>query len=66
MQKIIEWGRMFRPSQWVKNIFLFAALIFSKHFFEPAYLRTTATGFVVFCFISSVVYILNDIVDRET
>ncbi len=65
MRKMIELGKIFRPSQWVKNIFLFAALIFSKHFFEPAYFLATAKGFIVFCFASSIVYIINDIVDRD-
>ena len=65
MKKIFELGKLFRPTQWVKNIFLFAALIFSKHFFEPAYFIAAAKGFIVFCLVSSIVYIVNDIADRE-
>jgi 4-hydroxybenzoate polyprenyltransferase len=65
VKKIVELGKLFRPSQWVKNIFLFAALIFSKHFFEPAYFVAAAKGFLIFCLVSSVVYIINDIADRE-
>jgi 4-hydroxybenzoate polyprenyltransferase len=54
-----------RPRQWTKNIFIFAALIFDKQLFiVDSFLRTLA-GFVLFCLISSSVYILNDIVDVE-
>lgn len=54
-----------RPRQWPKNIFLFAALVFDKQLFllDP-FLRTVA-GFVLFCLISSSVYIFNDLADIE-
>jgi 4-hydroxybenzoate polyprenyltransferase len=52
-----------RPRQWTKNAFLFAALVFDgKLFHLPDFLRTFA-GFVLFCLISSAVYILNDLLD---
>ncbi len=55
-----------RPRQWVtKNIFIFAALVFDKQLLNAeAFLRTLA-GFVLFCFISSSVYIFNDLADVE-
>jgi 4-hydroxybenzoate polyprenyltransferase len=54
-----------RPRQWTKNIFIFAALIFDKQLFIlDSFLRTLA-GVILFCLISSCVYILNDIVDVE-
>ena len=54
-----------RPRQWTKNIFLFAALVFDKQFFiADSFLRTLA-GFVLFCLISSSVYIFNDLADIE-
>lgn len=56
---------LLRPRQWVKNLFLFAPLIFSKHLFEEGYLATEALGFAVFCLLSSGVYVINDIADRE-
>jgi 4-hydroxybenzoate polyprenyltransferase len=52
-----------RPKQWAKNGFLFAALIFDKQLLQPnAFLRTLA-GFVLFCLLSSAVYIINDLAD---
>lgn len=56
---------LLRPQQWIKNFFLFAPLIFSKHLFDEGLFRTTSLGFLVFCLISSCVYVINDIADRE-
>lgn len=54
-----------RPKQWAKNGFLFAALIFDGQLFYPPAVLRTAAGFVLFCLLSSVVYILNDLTDLE-
>jgi 4-hydroxybenzoate polyprenyltransferase len=58
--------RLLRPVQWLKNFFLFAPLIFSKHLFDAAYVLTAGEAFVVFALLSSTVYIFNDIADRES
>jgi 4-hydroxybenzoate polyprenyltransferase len=54
-----------RPRQWIKNGFVFFALIFDRQLFllDP-FLRTLA-GFFLFCLISSAVYLFNDIADVE-
>ena len=54
-----------RPRQWAKNIFLFAALVFDKQLIIPNSLLRTVAGFVLFCLISSAVYIFNDLSDVE-
>jgi 4-hydroxybenzoate polyprenyltransferase len=55
-----------RPRQWTKNGFVFFALFFDKQFFvQEAFLRTLE-GFILFCLISSVIYIINDIADIES
>src|ERR1700690_1005139 len=54
-----------RPRQWPKNIFVFAALVFDKQLFHQTAFLETLAGFVLFCLISSSVYIFNDIVDIE-
>jgi 4-hydroxybenzoate polyprenyltransferase len=54
-----------RPRQWTKNIFVFAPLVFDKQLLIlNAFLRTAA-GFVLFCMVSSAVYIFNDLADIE-
>ncbi len=54
-----------RPRQWVKNTFVFAALIFSKNIFDPHSVIRAAEAFVLFCLYSSCVYMMNDIADVE-
>ncbi len=54
-----------RPKQWTKNVFVWAALLFDVKLFQAdPFLRTLVT-FVLFCLISGVVYIINDLVDLE-
>jgi len=56
-----------RPRQWTKNLIIFAALVFDRQLgleHLDATLRTLA-GFVIFCFLSGLVYIINDIADVE-
>ncbi len=54
-----------RPRQWTKNIFVFAALVFDKQLFIPISFLRTFAAFIVFCLISSSVYIFNDLADIE-
>jgi 4-hydroxybenzoate polyprenyltransferase len=58
--------RSLRPHQWTKNLLIFAALIFAERLFDPAALAASAAAFVVFCALSGVVYLVNDVADRET
>ncbi len=52
-----------RPKQWTKNVFVWAALVFDVKLFQiQPFLRTLA-AFILFCLISSAVYIINDLVD---
>ena len=54
-----------RPRQWTKNLVIFAALVFDGQLLDlRAGLRTLA-GFVIFCLVSGIVYIINDLVDIE-
>lgn len=59
-----------RPRQWVKNLALYAALVFSGFFFylpanQPPYFITVTLAFFVFCLLTSSIYIINDIIDIE-
>jgi 4-hydroxybenzoate polyprenyltransferase len=55
-----------RPKQWYKNLIIFAAIFFSKNFFDIPMLITSITAFVSFCFLSSASYAINDILDSES
>lgn len=57
--------RAFRPKQWTKNGVVFAGIVFAGHLGEPTPLTHAFLAFVVFCALSSAVYIVNDIVDRD-
>jgi 4-hydroxybenzoate polyprenyltransferase len=59
-----------RPRQWIKNLAVYAALVFSGFFFykpvsDPPYFFTVSYAFVVFCLLTSAVYIMNDIIDFD-
>lgn len=54
-----------RPKQWTKNGFIFTALIFDLKLFQLEPLVNTTIGFIILCFISGTVYLINDLVDVE-
>ena len=53
-----------RPRQWVKNLFVFAGLIFAQKLFTPL-LWPALAAFGLFCALSGAIYLLNDVADRE-
>lgn len=55
--------QLLRPTQWVKNSLLFAALVFSKHLFIWADLGRVGAAFACFCCVASGAYVMNDIRD---
>lgn len=62
---MVDIFKSMRPQQWIKNFFIFAALIFSQNFLNLPLLLKTVVGFVAFCILSSSLYILNDLQDFE-
>jgi 4-hydroxybenzoate polyprenyltransferase len=54
-----------RPQQWTKNLLVFAGVIFAQRLFDARALTTSVGAFAVFCGLSSVVYLVNDLSDRE-
>lgn len=57
--------RILRPRQWIKNLLLFAALVFAQQLFVPSSVGLATLAFAAFCLASSSVYIVNDLVDVE-
>jgi 4-hydroxybenzoate polyprenyltransferase len=59
-------GRMIvalRPDQWIKNLVLFAGLIFAGGLGDRELMLLALSGFAVFCLVSGAAYVLNDLVD---
>ncbi|HTL02446.1 MAG TPA: decaprenyl-phosphate phosphoribosyltransferase [Vicinamibacterales bacterium] len=54
-----------RPRQWTKNLFVFGALVFAQKLGDGAAVTKAVVAFVVFCALSGVVYLINDVLDRE-
>jgi 4-hydroxybenzoate polyprenyltransferase len=64
-QEIQGLSRTLRPQQWVKNLFVLVPLLFAQHLFEPIAVIRAMLTFFCFCLVSSSVYVLNDLKDRE-
>ena len=54
-----------RPREWVKNLFLLAPLLFSQSLFQGEATLRAAIAFLLFCLLTSGVYVLNDIMDLK-
>jgi 4-hydroxybenzoate polyprenyltransferase len=54
-----------RPGQWTKNLFVFAALVFAERLNDRGAAVRAVVAFLVFCALSSTVYLINDVLDRK-
>ncbi len=57
--------RAMRPQEWVKNLLVFAGLLFSGRIDEAAQVADATLAFAAFCAISSAGYLFNDLRDAE-
>ena len=55
-----------RPQQWTKNLLVFAGLVFARRLFDPTAVLAAVEAFAIFCALSGVVYLINDVADRDT
>ena len=55
-----------RPDQWTKNLLVFAGLLFGQRLFDVPSVERAAGAFAVFCALSGAVYLINDVLDRES
>lgn len=53
-----------RPEQWTKNLFVFAGVLFGGRLLDLGSMGRASAAFAVFCALSGVVYVFNDIADR--
>ena len=61
-----------RPRQWIKNLIIYLPFLFTLHQYWQPFTRqmyemfvTATVGFVLFCVLSGVIYLINDWVDIE-
>jgi len=57
--------KLIRVPQWIKNFFVFIPVVYSRNLFHTDYLIKSLIAFFIFCLLSSVVYVINDIFDAE-
>jgi len=63
---VFAYIKLARPKQWIKNLFVFAPLIFSHHLLNLEKIKIEVLTFFAFSFIASSIYVINDIADRES
>jgi UbiA prenyltransferase family len=54
-----------RPGEWIKNVLVFAGIVFAKKFDEPAQVADAVCTFIAFCAIASAGYLFNDLSDID-
>ena len=62
---MINYIRLLRPLQWLKNVFVFAPIFFSNNLLKAEFFWPTLVMFASFCLISSSIYCFNDLKDVE-
>lgn len=55
-----------RPKQWTKNLAIFVGIVFAQRLLIFSPFERVLVAFVIFCLASSSVYLLNDLLDRES
>ncbi|MGB9883097.1 MAG: UbiA prenyltransferase family protein [Microgenomates group bacterium] len=63
MRRFLILLKALRVSQWIKNLVIFTAIIFTGQLFNQALFYKTFEAFFIFCLLSSTSYVLNDIID---
>jgi len=63
--RILALFRAMRPRQWVKNLALFVGIVFAQRLLSLPVFGRAVIAFVAFCLASSIIYLLNDLLDLE-
>jgi 4-hydroxybenzoate polyprenyltransferase len=65
MDRIRPLIQSLRPVQWTKNGIVFAGLVFGERLLDVEAVARATSAFAIFCALSGVVYLVNDVLDRE-
>ena len=63
--RIVALFMALRPKQWIKNVSLFVGIVFAQRLLSVASLERALLAFAAFCVASSIIYLLNDLLDLE-
>jgi 4-hydroxybenzoate polyprenyltransferase len=61
--KIALYVACLRPRQWIKNLVVIAALIFSRNVFRADLSLRSGAALAIFCLLSGTIYVFNDLID---
>ena len=62
---MLNYLKLIRVNQWIKNLFVFLPIFFSGNLLNSDYFIQSFYGFLIFSFVASSIYIINDYVDIE-
>ncbi len=62
---ILQYLKLMRVHQWIKNSILFAGLIFGKKLSDPQAVLHSVFAFLTFSLVASCQYVINDYIDRK-
>lgn len=63
--RVFQYVRLLRPSHWIKNALVFAPLFFGGSALSVSAASKVGIAFILFSTIASIVYVFNDIQDKE-
>src|SRR6266481_7478272 len=66
MNQITNLWRLMRPRQWVKSSFVFTGILFANAWRQPQLRWHVLLTAIAFSLIASGVYIINDLLDKES
>ncbi|MCX7997029.1 MAG: UbiA prenyltransferase family protein [Patescibacteria group bacterium] len=62
---VLLYARTLRVNQWIKNLVVFTAILFSGNLLVPNLFLNSLYAFFIFCLLSSTSYLLNDVLDYQ-
>ncbi|MEN8152692.1 MAG: decaprenyl-phosphate phosphoribosyltransferase [Acidobacteriota bacterium] len=65
MAVLVNYFKSLRVKQWIKNLFIFAPMIFSMNFTNINYLINSIIAFFLFSIVAGNIYVLNDCIDKK-
>jgi 4-hydroxybenzoate polyprenyltransferase len=62
---VVAFIETLRPKQWIKNLVIFAGLVFDGQLRRVNPFLTVLAAFILFCLVSGITYTINDLLDLE-